>query len=283
MIIFFENGRLGNQLFQYCSLRHYFSNHNLILLGCDDLQRCFGSLQARFISKNMLSHSFLFRLLRRVVQFLVNARLLGRITEDSDAKVFKLALRKGLFWNIYVAQGVFFQHHDVVAKQHSFPDLRPELLKEAFDWLKKKGVDLEASSAVFVHIRRGDYLHFPSTQFPAVLDLDWYQRAMQSIQEEIKNPVFILISDDQFYLHDIFEESDRLFISDNLPEIDFALMSLCSSGILSESSFAWWGAFYARSNQQISATFLAPKFWIGHRAKKWFPANFLTDWITYFD
>ena len=283
MVIFFEGGRLGNQLLQYCGLRHYFPGHKLVFLGCEDLQRHFESVDARFIPKNTLGLWFPFSLLRRIVLFLVAARLLGRITEERDGEVFKLSVRNGLFWNIYVPIGVYFHHRDVVDQIRSEPNLKPDLLNVALDWLKRKGVDPDSCSPVFVHVRRGDYLHWPSDEFPAVLDLAWFMRAMKAMQEKIKKPVFILMSDDHFYLRDVFEESDGLLISDNPPEIDMALMSLCHSGILSASSFAWWGAFYARSNQKVNATFLAPKYWIGHRTKKWYPANFRTNWITYLE
>lgn len=283
MIIFFEYGRLGNQLFQYTGLRRYFPEHTLAFLGCEDLQRHFDSVGPQFIPKNVLGRWLPFGLIRRIVFFLVAVRLLGRITEEKDGEVLKLAIRKGLFWNTLVAQNVFFQHHDVVDQIHSAPSLKPELLKVALGWLSEEGIDPDSRSLVFVHIRRGDYLHWPSREFPAVLDLAWYERAMKAIQEKNKNAVFIMMSDDQFYLRDVFKESNELVISDNPPEIDMALMSLCHSGILSASSFAWWGAFYARSNQKLNAIFLAPKYWGGHRAKKWFPTHFRTNWITYLE
>lgn len=281
MIIFFEHGRLGNQLFQYCGLRHYCSGHKLIFIGCEDLQRHFESVDARFIPKNTLSPWFPFPLFRRIVFFLVAVRLLGRITEEKDGEVLKLAIRKGLFWNNYVAQNFFLQHRDVVNQICSAPSLKPDLIQVALVWLRKKTIGLNSSELIFVHVRRGDYLHWPSSEFPAVLDLAWYERAIKAVQEKNKNAVFILMSDDQFYLRDVFNESDRLVISDNPPEIDMALMSLCHSGILSSSSFAWWGAFYARSNQKEGGIFLAPQYWGGHRAKKWYPTNFRTSWITY--
>lgn len=281
MILFLEHGRLGNQLFQYCGLKHYFPGHKLVFLGCEDLQRHFESVDARCIPRNSLFRWFPFGLLRRVVFFLVAVRLLGRTTEEKDGEVFKLSVRKGLFWNTYVAQNVFFQHHDVVDQIDSAPKLKSELLKVALGWLKQNGIDPDSCSPVFVHIRRGDYLHWPSREFPAVLGLAWYERAMKAIQKKNKNAAFIMMGDDQFYLHDVFKESNRLIVSDNPPEIDMALMSLCHSGILSASSFAWWGAFYARSNQKEGGTFLAPQYWGGHRAKKWYPTNFRTSWITY--
>ena len=281
VILFFEYGRLGNQLFQYCGLRQYFPGHNFVLVGFEDLQRNFDSVEARFISKSALGSWFSFGFLQRIVSFLVSARILGQIKEDEKYEVFKLTVRKGLLWNIYVPQNVFFQHCDVVDQIQITPFLKPELIQLAHHWLRYKRINPNSDSLIFVHIRRGDYLNWPSKKFPAVLNLLWYKQAMRRMQERFNNPVFILMSDDLFYLRDVFEESDTLIISDNFPEIDMAIMSICHSGILSASSFAWWGAFFSRLNQKQHRIFLAPQYWIGHRAKKWAPTKFLTNWINY--
>lgn len=283
MILFFEYGRLGNQLFQYCGFKQYFPTHELLFVGCEDLQRNFNFVNARFISKRKLGRWISFGFLKRVILFLVAARILGRVVESKESEVFKLNVRRGLLWNLYVPQNVFFQHHDFINRIHNVPFLKLDLIKVAHDWLSKKGIDPNSSSLVFVHIRRGDYLYWPSKEFPAVLDLAWYKRAMESMQRKIESPVFIIMSDDQCYLHDVFEESVGKIISDNEPAIDMALMSLCHSGILSASSFAWWGAFFAHSKQKDLGRFLAPKYWAGHRTKNWYPTGFNSDWITYLE
>ena len=82
-------------------------------------------------------------------------------------------------------------------------------------------------------------------------------------------------------LKDVFKETSSIFISNNESEIDLSIMSLCSDGILSPSSFAWWGALYAKNYNQNDNYFIAPKYWAGHRMKKWFPKNFHSEWITY--
>lgn len=284
MILFFEHGRTGNQLFQYVGLKKYFPDERIIFLGCEDLRQYFDNIEAQFIPKRAVSRWVLpFELLKRIAFFLANARILGRVTEDSSATRYKLFVRNGIFWRIFVPQNVFCQHRDVLENIESPPVLKPYLLEKAIDWLCAKGINPEFDSLVFVHIRRGDYLYWPSKEFPAVLDLGWYKRAINSILEKNSTAVFILMSDDQYYLRDIFEESEKLAISDNAPEIDLAIMSLCCSGVLSASSFAWWGAFFAHTEKKENTHFIAPKYWGGHRSKKWHPPNFHTEWITYIE
>ena len=283
MILFSSSGRLGNQLFQYAGLKKYFPNHSFIFFGCEELLECFDNVDVRFIRKDTIIRRVFSLLLNRIIFFLSNVGILGRITEDSNSNRFSLIVQKGLSPGIFVPQNIYFQHFDVLDHIDNPPVLKPYLLEQAMCWLQKKEINSNNDSPVFVHIRRGDYLTWPSREFPAVLDLSWYKRAMDSIQEKISNPVFIFMGDDQNYLRNVFVESESLAISDNSPEIDLALMSLCSSGILSASSFAWWGALYSRTTKKNNAYFIAPKYWAGHRSKKWYPANFRTEWINYIE
>lgn len=281
MILFFENGRLGNQLFQYFGLKYYFPRHKLLAFGCEDLSGCFDSVDAQFMFKDSKKHQSIIRILRAIVFFFVVIRLFGRITEANDKKFFKLVIRQGLFYNIYVPQDIYFQHRDIIALIKDAPCLRSDVNQAARNWLNENIKNLDSCSLIFVHIRRGDYLRWPTSNFPAVLGLSWYKLAIKFIEQRIDNPVFILMSDDQYYLQDTFENSEQFVISNNSKEIDMALMSFCTSGILSASSFAWWGAFYARANQKQEGIFVAPQFWGGYRLKKWHPKNFITDWLIY--
>lgn len=283
MILFFENGRLGNQLFQYSGLTKFFPKDKLVFFGCEDLERCFDSVDAEFIPERTLYRWSRFRTLGRMAFFLAKVRIIGLITEDLHSGDYILNVRRGLFWNIHFGHNLFFQHPDVFNQIKITPRLKPYFTDAAHSWLRIKQLNIKSSSLVFVHIRRGDYLQWPAKEFPAVLDLAWYRRAMELMRQKIENPIFILMSDDLYYLRDVFTESDTLVSSDNSREIDLAIMSLCCSGILSASSFAWWGAFYARSQNKLDATFLAPKYWGGHRCKSWFPPKFYTDWLTYIE
>ena len=283
MILFFEYGRLGNQLFQYCGLKQFFPNHKLVLLGCEDLQCHFDNVEARFISKSAIGRWISFGLARRIIFFLAHIRIFGLVTEDKDSTSFKLVVRNGFIRKVLVPHNVFFQHQDICARIENSPVLKPHTREEAVAWLRAKGISTDYRPLVFVHIRRGDYLNWPSKEFPAVLDLGWYKLAMDAMRQKYRNSIFILMGDDQYYLSDVFEESEAVVISNNSPELDLGLMTLCHSGILSASSFAWWGAFYARREQKRGAQFLAPRYWAGHRVKKWAPANFQTNWITYIE
>ena len=137
---------------------------------------------------------------------------------------------------------------------------------------------------IFVHIRRGDYLYWPHPNFPAALNLSWYLKLISYLKKKISQPIFILMGDDLFFIKRHFKKSKYLIISENSPEIDLAIMTKCSHGIMSPSTFAWWGCYFIKSTKvnKKKSYFIAPKFWAGHGLKKWLPyKNFIFKWIMY--
>lgn len=282
MILHIENARLGNKLFQYVGLKKYFSNEKIFFFGIENTQQYFKNTNFVFFGKKKISR-FLFYFFKNIIFFLIRIRIIGLISEDITSQNFKINIKRGLFWKILVSHSNFFQHKDVITNIENPLILKSELRDEALNWLEKKKINSKKNAIVFLHIRRGDYLEWPTKKFPAVLDISWYKRAMNLMQQNLQNPTFIIMSDDQKYLHEQFKETNTLLISNNKPELDLSLMSYCSAGILSPSSFAWWGAYYAKIYNKDSSYFLAPKYWIGHRSREWEPKNFYTKWITYVD
>jgi hypothetical protein len=48
--------------------------------------------------------------------------------------------------------------------------------------------------------------------------------------------------------------------------VDFCILTLCDGGIMSNSTFAWWGGFLMKKGPLI-----APKYWFGFKSKVEFP------------
>lgn len=284
MILIFQDGRLGNQIFQYCGLKKYFSNHNLFFFGCKELKNTFDNVEANFILERYSGNKFRFHLLKFFFYLLVNMRIIGKITH-SKKTIFSFNIKRGILFNIFVLDSMYFQHNDCIKDLAPQIFIKKKILQSARNWLKKKNILSVKNQLVFVHIRRDDYIHGPFKKFPSVLDLSWYKKAIVRISKEISRPTFIIMGNDRFYMSDVFKETKNLIISDNRAEIDFAIMAMCSHGILSASSLAWWGAFFSRTRKSnnFNTYFFAPKFWMGHRLKKWYPSNFFSKWITYLE
>lgn len=287
MIIFFQSGGLGNQLFQYSCFRKYFPKHKLVFFGFQELHKTFDNTLATFFFLDIkkFNNSLKFLLTRNFFSFLAYIRIIGQVSELNKNEKYKLIIRNGILFNVYLAKYVYFQNQECHKELNAIPILKKKFINLAKNWLKKKGILFDQSRLIFVHIRRGDYIFFPSAKYPAVLDLIWYKKAMFYMRQKLNKPIFIVMSDDRKYIYNAFKESGSLIISDNSAEIDLAIMSTCAHGILSPSTYSWWGAYLSKSNKfdKTSTYFIAPKFWAGHRAKKWFPANFFSKWITYLE
>ena len=48
MILHIEDGRIGNQLFQYVGLKKYFPKENLLFLGSENFQKLFKNIDGYF-------------------------------------------------------------------------------------------------------------------------------------------------------------------------------------------------------------------------------------------
>ena len=148
-------------------------------------------------------------------------------------------------------------------------------------YFNKELSSLNWEETCFVHIRRGDYNQFPDKEFPAVLNLSWYLKAMKIIESKYKIKKFIICSNDFFYIKDTFALNKRnLIFHSNVME-EFCIMSKCKYGILSASSLSWCAAKLSQNKYKSNKFFIAPKYWIGHRRKKWIPFEFKFKGIRY--
>jgi hypothetical protein len=281
MIIFFECGRLGNQLFQYVILKELMPKQRLVFFGCEDLKKTISKVDATIIGKEIFPIWALY-LIQIFFTKLANFGIIGSIGESWIDSSYRITTRRGVVPGSFLLRPSFFQNQTAISNIKFNININTEHLDVARAWLSFKKIPSKYEGLVFLHIRRGDYLSWPSLDFPAVLSREWYVRAINKIREKIECPIFLVLTDDRLYAEDIFGDESDIFISNNDQSIDFALMSLCSHGILSASSFAWWGASLSRHNK-LNGVYLAPKYWAGHREKKWYPQDFVSSWITYIE
>jgi len=283
MILCFEYGRLGNQMLQYVGIKKCFPNHKIVLVGYDDLADVLDPVDAVIFKKRRMPIVLFFSVLRYLAQFLTLIRFVGVVEENANSSDFEMTVRNGIIPGVYLLRSSFFQHNQVVADIPTQVTLRPNLIDRAKVWATSQGVDLYSESLVFMHIRRGDYLAWPTKDFPAVLDFVWYQKVMELLNSKVQDPFYVVLSDDYYYTKDLFEKYSNVAISNNDLGVDLALMSFCRHGIMSASTFAWWGAWLSRQNKPCNDCnlYFAPKYWGGHRQKKWHPQKFKSDWITY--
>jgi hypothetical protein len=282
MIIFFESGQVGNQLFQYVALRGFDKKGPLFLIGMQSLKSMFDGVEVAGGKRLEQIFEIIIQLLgsRWLGALAKKIRLIGLIKELTAPTGSKFEVKNGLFKKLHYCYASFFQYENLAAESVKEKlQLKQELLKKASNLLTRLPYD--RTETFFVHIRRGDYVHWPSRATPAVLPLKWYLEQMDLVRSNYVKPLFVVVSDDGPYADEMLAGYPDVFVSHEDEEVDFALMSLCGGGgILSASSFAWWAAYFARRDSG-AAFFIAPLYWAGHRKGDWFPEGIKTSWIKY--
>jgi len=103
----------------------------------------------------------------------------------------------------------------------------------------------DSNDTGFIHVRRGDYLHFMGEK--GVLPANYYSRAIAKIQLKVKN-----IGRWMIFSEDLAWARANLGFVPNAEIIDYQspdrdiedlmIMKACSAGIVANSSYSWWGA-----------------------------------------
>jgi hypothetical protein len=132
------------------------------------------------------------------------------------------------------------------------------------------------ASPAFLHIRRSDTLSKRSIIFHGLIGLDYYNAAANYIRERVPGVHFYVFSDDPEWAHANMTSEDMTVVDCNpmsgevQPDFevrkstggreaeDLFLMSLCRHGVISNSSFSWWGAWLG---EQPDSVVVRPAKW----------------------
>lgn len=144
-----------------------------------------------------------------------------------------------------------------------------------FDEIEKK---INKTNSISINIRRGDYLNSKHKNIFVNLDEKYYLKAIQIIRKKVKNPHFYVFSYDDpewfkktLQLRDNeFTYMDKTYVGSRF-QTYLRLISLCKHNIISNSTFAFWGAYLNKNSDKIvivpqkwsntGAHFEAPKSW----------------------
>lgn len=107
---------------------------------------------------------------------------------------------------------------------------------------------------VSLHVRRTDYLTNNANHHN--LDLSYYEEALKHFDDR---QVIVFSDDPEWCKKQSLFSDDRFLVSESEDnKIDLCLMTFCTSHIIANSSFSWWGAWLANSQKVI-----APSKWFG--------------------
>jgi hypothetical protein len=233
-------GRLGNQMFQYASLRGIarnrgydfcIPNHNQIV------QDPYG-----FEMKIELFYPFKMSGLNQQ-----NIKMLDRghapVVEEKyfhfDEILFNMCPDEISLAGFFQSEKYFKHIENDIRADFSFKD---EILEPCKEMIGSVG------EAISLHVRRTDYLANPNH---TTLDLEYYVRALQDFNSNL--PVIIFSDDPEWCSNQKIFSSDRFMISESGDQyVDLCLMSLCKYHIIANSSFSWWGAWLSGSDNVVA-------------------------------
>ncbi|QSA99632.1 alpha-1,2-fucosyltransferase [Methylomonas sp. EFPC1] len=284
MIIFMADGRLGNQIFQFAFLKQFARKNEIIL--CLNMAKFFDVFECDLEDVINCGNRYIIYLMRRLVipYLIVPLSRLGIVgyveqkKDDNKAPLSGYFFKNGLlsisFVNIDFFQSEFFFDLDSFSSNFK---IKLEYRLAAYQFLD----DIpDEYTKVFIHVRRGDYLleYFGGIKGIS-LPKRYFKNAVKIVKNKIKNPFFIFLSDDPSYVERCFDCIRPKIISRNSAEVDLAIMSQCTCGIISNSSFSWWGSALMEHKTLV----IVPKYWYGWKQKVDSHPSIYPSWGTIID
>jgi tetratricopeptide (TPR) repeat protein len=233
-------GRLGNQMFQYASLKGISTNRGFDF--CIPPKEGFGQKDP-MVSKDLNLYD-IFDLQKINEVGLTQNKILQERTHTFDEELFDNCPDNIDLFGYYQTEKYFKHIEDEIRSDFSFNCKLYDNCKEFINSLN--------SQIISLHIRRGDYL--TNLNHPTQT-LDYYKKALELFPNNI--PVLVFSDDWKWCNEQSIFESDRFMISQKSSvDADLCMMAMCNYHIIANSSFSWWGAWLADSQKII-----APKNW----------------------
>lgn len=132
---------------------------------------------------------------------------------------------------------------------------------ELLTGIEEVAASIRNTTSVSVHIRRGDYKNKKVLTLHGILDISYYQQAIETVLQQHPDAVFYFFSDDIEWVKENFAIPGAVFVSRYHSRTHFEdlhLMSLCKHNIIANSSFSWWGAWL---NNNAGKMVIGPKKW----------------------
>lgn len=255
-------GRLGNQMFQYASLKGIANHRNYdFIIPPRDV---FGNLDPVVkYSDTCIYDCFE---LESVNMGLTQYPRLSESTFGFDENIYYNCPDNIDLIGYFQCEKYFEHIEEEILNDFKFKNEIQKVSEEIFSQL------FDSRDIISLHIRRGDYTTNPNHPLQT---LEYYEKSLSYFDENF--PVIIFSDDPEWCNNQQIFEPDRFFISEGGDtRVDLCLMSLCSYHIIANSSYSWWGSYLAKSKKTI-----APSNWFGDELKKTKDTNQLyrKDWI----
>jgi hypothetical protein len=255
------NGRLGNQMFQYASMRGIAS-----VKGFDWV-----------VPPENYDHTANYALFETFKMTNVQDKNIGFVEGETlketihcyDENLVDSCSDNTNLDGFFQTEKYFENIVDEIRSDFTFKD---EYLKPC-----KEFIDSLDTTPIFLHVRRGDAIG--KEHYHPVAPMSYYVEALKRFNKD--TPCFVFSDDLDWCKSQELFKSDRFLFNDNierydyqsmdgsgsmqytlLPHVDLCLMSLCSGAIIVNSSFSWWGAWLQNNRGKV----IASKPWFGPSA-----------------
>jgi hypothetical protein len=137
----------------------------------------------------------------------------------------------------------------------------------------EKYKNLLVGNTCSLHVRRGNYRNLQNRH--PVLSMDYYTKAVWALEAFKVNRFFVFSNDINWCRNNFI--GDQFTFVDDVDYVELFLMSSCTHHIISNSSFAWWGAWLKETDDTVT---VAPEVWFGNFLPEGLATDIVPDrWI----
>lgn len=255
-----NNGRLGNQMFQYAALRGIASRKGYDFcippfstprIDNYSLHKCFKLSNA--VNKGFLDNGFPPIVVEKQFHY--------------DEDLHNLCPNDVSLHGFFQTEKYFSHISDSIREDFTFHNEILDPCKEMISTL---------DNPIFLHVRRGDpnlvdargfkWSYTQCSEQHPPQPLEYYEEALKKFDDD---QTVIIVSDSPEWVREqeifsggrflISEPEEKYSDGSYTPYVDLCLMSLCYGAIIANSSLSWWGAWM----QNGKGTVVAPKMWFG--------------------
>lgn len=157
----------------------------------------------------------------------------------------------GVFQNAQMIETV----KEEVLKTFVFPSIEGEHNNQISE-------EINQSESVAIHVRKGkDYQQ--RIWYQNTCPVEYYENAVKCLKTILSNPRFYVFTDNPSWVKENFKNFDYQLVEGNPgagwgSHFDMQLMSMCKHNIISNSTYAWWGAYL---NKNPGKRVIIPKIW----------------------
>jgi len=261
------SGGLGNQLFQLCAgifiekNMHRKIKYDISNLSVKEKSKP-GNYTRRFgisdlLDKNALQMSVLPFRLKFVVNILKRKILASKLAYEgnpSDDVIKKINCKTieihGFFQNAQIVEDVWPELESKISKSTEFSSI----------------INSKKVNRIAIHARFGDYSEDSATRkLHGLTNMNYYQEAVDIFRSNVRNALHIVIITDDIKKAEIeFANLDLgnsvEFLSSKNPISDLIEIAQSSHVVMSNSTFSWWGAWFAYKLHNSQVIYPRPWF-----------------------